>query len=162
MTLPVKSGIVLKPGVVPAKAYSEVPLEIINNDSCPVEFRITEMGAKAVSGDIDVKLTPVDQEFVINNEVPITDENQGVRLGIKGTFVAENGNTADREIYYDPGSSPWLSCRIGYGKSFGFEYFMEYSLLHVGPEQRFGFDIIYRFGIPERDTGNVVEQVTGE
>ena len=39
---------------------------------------------------------------------------------------------------------------------------MEYSLLHVGPEQRFGFDIIYRFGIPEKDTGNVVEQVTGE
>lgn len=141
VTLPVKSGIVLKPGEVPTKAYSEVPLEIINNDSCPVEFRITEVGAKEVSDDIDVKLTPVDQEFVINNEVPITDENQGVKLGIKGTFVAENGDTAVREIFYDPGSTPWLSCRIGYGKTFGFEYFMEYSLLHVGPEQRFGFDL---------------------
>ncbi|EHI60798.1 hypothetical protein [Hungatella hathewayi] len=161
VTLPIKSGITLKPGVVPAKAYSDVPLEIVNRDSCPVEFGITEVKAQDVSADIDVKLTPVAKEFTIHDTVPITDAAQGVKLGVKGTFLAENGSTSEREIYYTPGNTPWLSCKLGYGQTLHFEYFMEYSLLHVGPEQKFGFDIIYRFGIPKEDTGNVVEQVSG-
>ena len=152
------ANITLKPGNTPAKAYSD-SMSITNNNDIPMQLGITGVNAKEVSDSIDVKLALGNGSDTIDDSIPITDENQGVKLGIRGNF-ATGGSVVEKEAYYTPGNY-WMTCQMGRGKTFSYQYFMEYSLLHIGPEQRFGFDIIYQFGIPTGDVGDEIKQVVG-
>ena len=152
------ANITLKPGNMPAKAYSD-SMSITNNNDIPMQLGITGVNAKEVSDSIDVKLALGNGSDTIDDSIPITDENQGVKLGIRGNF-ATGGSVVEEEAYYTPGNY-WMTCQMGRGKTFSYQYFMEYSLLHIGPEQRFGFDIIYQFGIPTGDVGDEIKQVVG-
>ncbi len=159
ITITNNADIVLKPGMEPAKAYS-TGMTIKNNETGPIQFGIASVKGKEVSDSIDVKLTPIDSSYVIENNVPITADGQKVKLGIKGTFIT-SGGSGEQEVYFDPEALPWMTCHVGYGKSFQYSYFMEYSMIHTGPEKRFGFDIIYQFALPKKDVGAVVEQAGG-
>ena len=158
VTLTKTVGITLTPGKIPAKAYSD-SVVMVNNDAAPIQFGITTVNAKERSDSVDVKLTPIDEGFTIDNNIPITDEAQKVKLGIK-VDTEVGGSLAGKEVYYTPGAA-WMTCQVGHGMTFRYQYFMEYSLIHVGPEQSFGFDMIYRFVIPNADVGNEVKHPDG-
>ena len=87
-----------------------------------------------------------------HNEKPLTED--GVQLGItkpaEGEDTGKLGTVGD--LYYEPGENEnpgtWMKGSLGFGSILRYRYFMKHSLLHVGPQQTFGFKITYEFRIP--------------
>ena len=76
VTVTKTATITLTPGVKP-KAYS-TGMVLTNNEAYPIQFGITSVKEKELSDSIDVKLTPIDNSYVIDNSVPIPGADQQV------------------------------------------------------------------------------------
>ena len=148
VTMKAQTMMELQPGVT-GTAYTE-DLELVNGNPYPIQLKISSLDPIQVGKD--VVLQPIAKEQGIHNEKPLTED--GVRLGItkpaEGEDTGKLGTVGD--LYYEPGENEnpgtWMKGSLGSGSILRYRYFMKHSLLHVGPQQTFGFKITYEFRIP--------------
>lgn len=150
----------LNPGVT-AESYTE-DLELENRSVCPIQAAVSSVDAKTDTGM--VRLEPVASDIEIKNTETISKIKLGITKPGAGTDTGKIGDigTGDTKgkLYYTPaadstGASGWMKSEIGYNQKLRFRYFMEHSLLHIGPKQSFGFDIVYQFQIPAGDVPEI-------
>lgn len=148
VTMKAQTMMELQPGVT-GTAYTE-DLELVNGNPYPIQLKISSLDPIRVGKD--VVLQPIAKEAGIHNEKPLTED--GVQLGItkpaEGEDTGKLGTVGD--LYYEPGENEnpgtWMKGSLGFGSILRYRYFMKHSLLHVGPQQTFGFKITYEFRIP--------------
>lgn len=156
--------ITLEPGVSTTAYTTDQILENVN--PYPIKASINgvaaiEAGKEDTAGTtMDVKLTAVSGTRIFDDTEDLAA--QGVKLGIaKPDYTADTGNIGDRKLYYEPpaddsGTSQKLvTADIGTGQKFGYRYFIDHSMLHIGPQQKFGFTITYAFIISDKDETGV-------
>ena len=150
ITMKTPVTIELQPGVT-GTAYTE-DLELANQNPYPLQMNISHL--ETIKEGKDVVLQPIAGE--IHDENPLTED--GIKMGItkpaEGDDTGNLGTTGD--LYYQPPEAEgepgsWMKGSLGYGGTLRYRYFINHSLLHIGPEQTFGFKITYEFQIPSKD-----------
>ena len=155
--------ITMEPGVT-TTAYAD-DLVINNGNEYPVQFTVSSVEAIPV-GDLasdntrmDVELKPIASSVTIDDTKALT--SQGIKLGITGPKTAsDTGNLGTKKLYYTPSlgvdvPGTWMKADIAWNQSLGYRYFIDHSMLHIGPQQKFGFHITYQFSISNDDVAAV-------
>ena len=163
VTMKTPVSITLKPGVS-STAYTE-DLVLSNNNTYPIEVTVSGVaaipqGESASDGTVmDVALKPIASHVTIDDTKALV--GQGVKLGIaKPKAAPDTGTIGEGKLYYTPpaaegAAGTWMKADIGYNQGLGYRYFIDHSMLHIGPQQKFGFRITYQFTIPEADVSGV-------
>ena len=155
--------ITMEPGVT-TTAYAD-DLVINNGNEYPVQFTVSSVEAIHVGGlasdntRMDVELKPIASSVTIDDTKALT--SQGIKLGITGPKTAsDTGNLGTKKLYYTPSlgvdvPGTWMKADIAWNQSLGYRYFIDHSMLHIGPQQKFGFHITYQFSISNDDVAAV-------
>lgn len=163
VTMKTPVSITLEPGVS-TTAYTE-DLVLSNNNTYPIEVTVSGVaaipqGESASDGTVmDVALKPIASHVTIDDTKALV--GQGVKLGIaKPKAAPDTGAIGEEKLYYTPPAAEgtagtWMKADIGYNQGLGYRYFIDHSMLHIGPQQKFGFKITYQFTIPEADVSGV-------